>query len=327
MTTTAPSILTPASTAEVQQILDAILPTGLRPCDEVEMEPATPTFASPSWWGADSQRYLLHGTDGREAFVKVMVPSAVRFTDVASVFSTAAHAAAAGISPAVIAADPASGVLVTSTVVGHTATLGDFRTPEQLEPLAELRRRVRELPAMGRTVTVFEDLRTLRAEAEHLGATVPSDLDHLMRRAGQVEAAVLASGYDVVPCHGDGNLSNVLIDEVGRLSLVDWDVATNTDPLFDVGTLLAELTGPSWSMTSLESYETFEQLWGSYDRSAHARATAYGPVDSLRWALLGSCYDALEPGTQEYIKFADWQYLRARIALGAAELDDLMHLI
>ncbi len=51
----------------------------------------------------------------------------------------------------------------------------------------------------------------------------------------------MASGFDLVPCHGDGNVSNVLLADDGRMMLVDWDVAAVMDPLQDIGVLLAEV--------------------------------------------------------------------------------------
>ena len=313
---------TPTDEGQLVAVLDAVLPAGARPRDGALLEPAGPTMASPSWWGADSTRYVLRGAT--TTFVKVLDPHAHRLVDASASFQAARSAGEAGIGPRVLGADPGPGVIAMELVAGRTGTLDRFASLDAVEQLAQARRRVHRLAPFARTATVFDDLHAALAEAARSGATLPPDVPHLVRRAALVERAVLASGADAVPCHADGNLSNVLVLDDGSVRLVDWDVATNCDPLQDVGALLAELCGPSWSMGRLDGEEVFEVIWGSLDRTSFSRARAFGAVEMLRWAVVASCYDAFSPGTHEYSKFADWQFLRARAALGSPDLDDLL---
>jgi hypothetical protein len=42
----------------------------------------------------------------------------------------------------------------------------------------------------------------------------------------------------------------------------------------------------------------------------------------VRWGLIGAYADATRPGTLEYSKFSDWQFLRARGGLGDSHFHD-----
>jgi aminoglycoside phosphotransferase (APT) family kinase protein len=99
--------------------------------------------------------------------------------------------------------------------------------------------------------------------------------------------------------------------------LVDWDVAAVMDPLQDLGTLLAEVR--PFDSTAREA---FESAWGSFDQSLFDRARVYGVADCVRWGLIGAYADAARPGTLEYSKLSDWQFLRARAGLGDIHFHD-----
>lgn len=285
---------------------------------------AGPTMASPSWWGADSRRYSVRAPEpdprcGTTGFVKVMEPHTRAYVDTAAAFAAAAAAGAAEIAPAVRFSDAAAGVLVTADYTGacHTATLDLFHSPEAVERLVALRRAVHDLPAFDRVASVFDDVRTALAAARAARAQLPPDLDWMLRGLRSVEEAIAAAGVDPVPVHGDANVSNVLALDSGELLLVDFDCAAMADPLQDLGCLLAEL-----APLDGEARVLFEMSWGSWDCALFERARLYGIADHVRWGLIGAYCDAARPGTEEYSKFSDWQFLRARAGLRDPRFDD-----
>ncbi|MGY1690911.1 phosphotransferase family protein [Geodermatophilus sp. SYSU D01105] len=284
--------------------------------------PAPPTMASPSWWGADSERHrVAPGPDGpRAAFVKVMRPAATAYVDLPTTFRAAVAAGRAGLGPAVVEASVPARTLVTEDLTGRakTATLDDFLDAGLVHRYLSLRRDVRSLEVPGaRRATVFDDVRSLTALARAHGTVLPGDVPWMLRVLEDVERRIVATGFDTAFCHGDGNVSNVLVDRSGRPLLVDWDSAAVMDPLQDVGVALAELA-PSDD----DARELFESAWGTWDAALFDRARVYGAADCVRWGLLGAYVDSVDPGTFEYSKFSDWQFLRARWALAAPVLDD-----
>ncbi|GAA4385648.1 phosphotransferase family protein [Tsukamurella soli] len=284
----------------------------------------SPTMASPSWWGADSRRWSVRAQDadprcGTTGYVKLMEPHTRMYIDFAVSFDAARSAGAAGGAPAVRHADADRGVLVTEDHTGrcHTGTLDRFDDPDTRNRLLALRRAVHDLPRFGRTATVFDDIRAALDVARSVNAALPTDVDWMLRRIGDAERAVTAAGFDVVPIHGDGNVSNVLALDDGRLLLVDFDCAADADPLQDLGVALAEL-----ARLDTDAREAFEQSWGSWDAALFDRCRVYGVADQVRWGLIGAYCDAARPGMHEYSKFSDWQFLRARAALCELTFDD-----
>jgi aminoglycoside phosphotransferase (APT) family kinase protein len=283
------------------------------------------TMASPSWWGADSARYSVRATErdpvaGAAAFVKVMAPHARAYVDLDAAFGAARAAGEAGIGPTVHAADVKRGVLVMADLTGEfgTATVGEFDEASAVARLVTLRRAVHRLPALTRIATVFEDIRAAHRLVTDAGGRLPADLGWMLRRLEPAERRITSAGYDLAACHGDGNVSNVLLrPSDGAVLLVDWDCAAMMDPLQDLGVLLHELRP-----FDVSAREVFELYWGSWDSSLFDRCRVYGIADCVRWGLIGRYAGAVDPGTHEYTKFADWQFLRARAGLRDAYFDD-----
>ncbi|WP_052060027.1 phosphotransferase [Rhodococcoides fascians] len=285
---------------------------------------AGPTMASPSWWGADSERYsgradIADDAVGSAAFVKIMETQAHDYVDFAATFASATAAGNAGIGPRTFISDADSGVLVMEdfTGVSSTATLDLFDEDANVEKLVALRKSVHGLTGVTRRASAFDDLAVVRGLIARVGGALPADFDWMLRTLAPAQERIESAGFDAVPCHGDGNVSNVLMLDDGTMRLVDWDVAAVMDPLQDIGALLAEIR-PFDS----DAREVFEMAWGSFDSALFDRARIYGIADSLRWALIGLYCDAVKPGTHEYSKFSDWQFLRARAGLRDPHFDD-----
>jgi Phosphotransferase enzyme family len=302
----------------------ALAEMGLWSGGELTLDEAV-TMASPSWWGADSLRCSARATEpdpvaGAAAFVKVTAPHALAYVDLDTAFAAAADAGTAGIGPRVRIADATLGVLVMDDLTDTfgTATVDRFDDSAAAARLVALRRAVHALPAFGRRASVFDDIRAAHRLVSDAGGALPADLDWMLRLLAPAERRIAAAGCDALPCHGDGNVSNVLFERGGDgLRLVDWDCAATMDPLQDLGVLLQEIRPFDGS-----AREVFEMYWGSWDESLFDRCRVYGIADCVRWGLLGRYAGTVSPGTQEYTKFADWQFLRARAGLGGPRFED-----
>ena len=316
------------TTASPPAILAPLNAIGLFTDTTVAVE-ETPSMASPSWWSGDSECVVVRSTENEEArgssgeprsvFVKSMIGHAGAYVDVAHAFAAATEAGERGVGPAVYASDADAGVLVLENLIdtGSTTTLNVFDDDARLEQLVALRKRVNDFQAITRTATVFDDIRALSTLASAAGVKLPPEFDWLIRSLDMAEKRIMATGFDQVPCHGDGNVSNVLLGADGTMRLVDWDVAAVMDPLQDLGVVLAEVR-PFDSAAR----EAFEMAWGSFDQALFDRARVYGVADSVRWALIGAYADTARPGTLEYSKFSDWQFVRARAGLGDVHFHD-----
>jgi thiamine kinase-like enzyme len=140
-----------------------------------------------------------------------------------------AAAARAGIAPAVIAADPETGVLLTHFRGGSPWTPVEARAPENIVRLAGVLRTLHALPV---------DLPVFAAEriASRYVSELPQSSSERAAEWGD-ELLTLARRYDAryAPtafCHNDLVAANVLDD--GQLVLVDFEYAVRADPLLDL---------------------------------------------------------------------------------------------
>lgn len=170
---------------------------------------------------------------GRAYFVRVgsdiPVHGVLRFNELAA----AKAAAAAGISPAIVHAEP--GVLVTEFIEGRTFSSQDVRA--RLADIVPLIGRVhREMPNHLRgpilAFWVFHVIRDYAGSLRDAGHRLTGELPRLLEVSARLEEAVgpirLVFGHnDLLP----GNF----LDDGKRLWLVDWDYAGFNSPLFDLG--------------------------------------------------------------------------------------------
>ncbi|MDQ1124134.1 phosphotransferase family protein [Microbacterium trichothecenolyticum] len=283
---------------------------------------ATVTMASPSWWGADSTRcrgLLL----GRASLVKTYAPHARIYLDLARTIAAAEAAGDAGIAPAVLAVSPTGDAIAFADLTDShaTATLGDVADDDDAAALLALRARVGAVePSSARAASVFDDIRALRTTLRRYEVALPAEAVLLFRVLDEAESRIDAVGVDVEFRHGDGNVSNVLRHRTdGSLLLVDWDWAGHMDPYQDLGSAIVELADDEDHARRL-----FEIAHGRHDRALFARSILYGYADLVRQALVGALANRLDPGTFEYSKYSDWQFLRARSALQTTRTDELL---
>ena len=149
--------------------------------------------------------------------------------------SRAAHAA--GIAPEVVHAEP--GAMVFPYVDGRTLTPEDVRDPAMLARIVPLVRRChREVPKHFRGPApmfwVFQVVRDYAARLREDGSRMAPELPRLLAAADRLEAAV--GPVELVFGHNDLLAAN-LIDDGGRLWLVDWEYGGFNSPLFDLGGL------------------------------------------------------------------------------------------
>ena len=146
-----------------------------------------------------------------------------------------AAVAAAGLAPAVLACEPAVGLLVTRFVAGAPWQAADVAAEANLCRLAGRLRSLHGLavPAGIQTVRYSEQARRLRE-----GLSCGSGEAPLHERADLLFGRIDGRGFEPTLCHHDLHHLNVL-DDGDRLWLVDWEYGGRGDPLMDLAGFLA----------------------------------------------------------------------------------------
>ena len=279
--------------------------------------------ASPSWRGVDATGLLVDGAPS--FFAKAYHPEIALYAHLPSVFAAAEFAGSIGAGPRIMVTDEERALLVMEALAEEwrTATLADISpSGKHGEAALKARKLLHGGPQLPRTLTVFDHIEELHEAISSGKAYVPADYVQLIANSRKIAAALAAAGYDAVPSHGDGNASNLMVHKSGAVRLVDFDLAANRDPYEDLGSHLAE----AFWFTS-DAAVAFEHFHGVMDEQLFARTRLYAVADDLRWAMIGLLHSHRSPRKiVEYLKFAEWRMLRARMAMRHPNFERLMRL-
>ncbi len=292
--------------------------TGLR------WRPGVAAVASPMCQAVDWSNWVVTCAEEPEAlFVKILQPEMGVFVDAAAAHAGACAAAQAGVGPPVrfFRRDPAALGLAFMPAPWRGARLDDLQRPEVMQAAIAAKKAMRVGPPLGRPWDVFKRLQFNRALAQNTGTVLPADMPGLLAQMEEIGRAIQAAGQDSLPCHNDGQASNLLLGENGCVLLVDFDCAGQGDPYYDLAVLLNE------------AY-SFEDDWrrgiemhdGHCDERVLNRCRAYGAADDLLWGLWGLVVSATSPRRDlEFLKYGEWRLLRCRMALREPGFLDRLH--
>jgi len=187
--------------------------------------------------GLSNHAWIAHDA-GVRYFVRLSPPGAGRLgVDRDAECSLLAVVAAAGLAPEVIRCDPARRLLVTRGLEGRPWQREEAIAPRNIALLAQALRRLHARPVPSGTHNV-----DFAVQARHLAAhcTEASPANDAMREsAGQALAVLNSHSRAATLCHNDLHYLN-LIEEGGRLWLVDWEYGGAGDPLFDLASFLCQ---------------------------------------------------------------------------------------
>lgn len=234
--------------------------------------------------GGVNARSFVVRAGARELVVRLPALGAPALLDLATEAGIMRAAAAEGLAPAVVDADPDTGVLVTEyRSAAASWTAADARAPRNIARLAALLRRLHALPARAprfEAATIAERYVARAASAEPAWPADAGWADELVRRARRFDARGSADAL----CHNDLFAANILDD--GALVLVDFEYAVRADPLLDLAGYGA--------MNGLAADER-ALLWAEYRRRPPSHAEIRELEETVRfvrllayfWVLLG----------------------------------------
>jgi len=273
-------------------------------------DPAGRAAGLPCWSGPVAPEPLSGGitninfvvADGGERFFvrigeDIPIHGILRVNELAA----ARAAEAAGVSPAVVYAEP--GAIVMRFVEGRTYGPEDVRDPANLERIVGLIRRCHhEMPRHLRgpipMFWVFHVIRDYACTLRDGNSRSLSLLPSLFERAEKLKAAV--GPIEVVFGHNDLLAAN-FIDDGDRLWLVDWDYAGFNSPLFD----LANVASNNEFSAELAS-RLLEAYYGTPpDETLRRRYEAMACASLLRetmWSMVSEIHSTLD---FDYVAYSD----------------------
>ena len=156
-------------------------------------------------------------------------------------------ACAKSLAPEIVHMDEAGGILLLRYIDGRVWTVDDLVDSEKIELLGDLLRRVHALPLCGKKFDAG-------AIADAYLSSLEKDADSrkLAKLCRDIVRSIDATGSQSC-CHNDVVAGNII--STPSLMLLDWEYASDNDPLFDLASLIAfhELDDIT-AMTLLSAY-------------------------------------------------------------------------
>jgi hypothetical protein len=281
----------------------------------IRVELAAAPVVSPMHRGVASDCVVVRA-DGVEPMFLKLAHSDMRVDILPEAATAARLAAQAGVAPGVMLEQPGALGLAYLPSNWRYARSGDLQDFVLMGEVLKAKRRLHAGERLGRRFCPFTRIETLYTEAIAAGVMLPEDIDHLLRAACLIREAVTAAGFDLAFCHNDAASSNIMLKD-GAVMLVDFDIAADNDPWYDIGALINEVCD-----FDAPRRAAVEMAAGRYEEALFNRCRLYGAVDDLMWGLWGLTRAFTSPRTGiEFWKYGTWRLLHARSTIAARDFE------
>ncbi len=224
-------------------------------------------------------------TRGRSVVVRIPGKGTEAYIDRGVEIHNAVRAERAGVSPAVLWADAASGVLVTECVDDiETMTPALFRERDGAparagRALAQLHGSGQEFRFRFELFAMIEDYLKILSTKD---VALPEGYHDIVSSAEPVKEAIAAHPAPSAPCHCDPLCENFL-DDGSRMWIVDWEYSGMNDPMWDLGDLSVEA-----GLDETREDEMLRAYFGKEPTPAQkGRVVVYKAMCDLLWTLWG----------------------------------------
>ena len=223
----------------------------------------------------------------------------------------AAQAAArAGVSPAVLHVDTATGIMVTAHIdLTVTMTPAGFRSRNGAPARAAsaLLRLHRSGAVFPFHFDLFAMIDSYLALVSTKDVALPDGYHAVLAEAEAIRTALRRVPVPLAPCHCDPLCENFL-DTGSAMWIVDWEYAGMNDPMWDLGDLSVEgQFDPDQDTALLTAY--FD---GPAPAAARGRMVIYKAMCDLLWTLWGLIQLANANPADDFRAYADGRFARCR---------------
>ncbi|MFV0513258.1 MAG: choline/ethanolamine kinase family protein [Jhaorihella sp.] len=255
---------------------------------------------------------LVHMVDTGQHRVVVRIPGegTETYIDRAVELANAQAAHRAGVSPEVLWANAAQGVMITRAIDGIVTMTPDLFAAR---PGAAGRagRALARLHASGETFDFrFELFSMIENYLDLLSgkdATLPQGYHDIVRAAEPVKEALATNPAPLAPCHCDPLCENFL-DDGKTMWIVDWEYSGMNDPLWDVGDLSVEA-----GMDATAEAELLRGYFGREpDPAETGRVVIYKAMCDLLWTLWGLIQHADANPAEDFWAYATTRFDRCK---------------
>ena len=138
-----------------------------------------------------------------------------------------------GIAPEVIHVIQPEGYLITRFIDARPFPIEDITQSENIRKVMELVRKIHSMPEILGEFSAFRTVENYAETARRNDVELPENLDFLMERSHEAEAAIMTTQQPLRPCHNDLLNANFLINDE-QIYILDWEYAGMGDIFFDL---------------------------------------------------------------------------------------------
>jgi thiamine kinase-like enzyme len=266
--------------------------------------------------GGLTNRVYLAEARGQRLIVRIPGAGTEAYINRAVEVHNARAAHAAGVAPAVLWADAATGVMITRAIDGITTmTPAGFRARDGA--VARAGRALAQLHRSGQTFEFrFELFAMIDGYLSVLAtkdATLPDGYHDIVAAAQPVKALLAANPVPLAPCHCDPLCENFL-DDGQVMWIVDWEYSGMNDPLWDLGDLSVEA-----QMSAEQDHLLLEAYFGRPASGAEVgRMVIYKAMCDLLWTLWGLIQHADGNTADDFWAYATGRFDRCKTLMRSA---------
>ncbi|MEQ1769632.1 MAG: phosphotransferase family protein [Devosia sp.] len=265
--------------------------------------------------GGMTNRVFRIGLPGDTLCLRLPGAGTEEYINRANEAEAARLAAGAGVSPPLLFADAASGIMVTR-FVSAAATMSPALFKSRKGAPARAAAAFRKLHA-SRAVFPFRfELFAMIDDYLKLLATKSVDLPEgyhdVLAEAETIRAALAAHSLPLTACHCDP-LSENFLDTGDRMWIVDWEYCGMNDPMWDLGDLSVE--------AKFDAAQDEELITAYFGRppapDQRGRMVIYKAMCDLLWTLWGLIQHANNNPADDFAAYAANRFARCRTLMAS----------
>jgi thiamine kinase-like enzyme len=214
-------------------------------------------------------------------------------------------ASRAGVSPPVLySLEPEMCTVVPfiEAATMHPEDLAGHR--DRLEKVVDAVRQYHDKAEFVNQIYVFDMIREYLVMARGVDAPFPEDIDWMLGLSDDIEQAMQRDRPADVACHCDLLSENFMLEESGRMWVIDWEYGGKTDPYFDLGDFCVE-----HPLSDDEEHFIIQRYCRTFDEARYARMMLHKLVADLWWSIW-----AMIQVRQSKLDFDFYEYGMNRVA-------------
>ena len=231
--------------------------------------------------------------------------------------AAAVAAAQAGVSPEVLHADAATGLMLTRFIPGAATMTPDAFAARKGSParagqaFAQLHQSGAAFPARFELFAMIDEYLGLLAGKD---VALPPGYHDVLAEAEAVRAALSARPLPQAPCHCDPLCENFL-DTGARMWVVDWEYSGMNDPMWDLGDLSVEA-----GFDTDQEAEMMQAYFGhAPSPQDQGRMVIYKAMCDLLWTLWGLIQLANANPADDFRAYADGRFARCKALMAGPD--------